>query len=350
MSGYLIDDDLLTRMRSVIAWVESVRQSTPRSVIGQEPVEPQLLKFTGTTATSGTATIQGYDGSTFATNGDTSGVSLTTMNGEYLKQDSYYPAFRIGPNSVFVACPGAIRVGAYYGVYRLSFTGSGFTVTETTAGQVLVSYTETNSIIVDTYGTQTLNTDNTTGIYSTNPGGGSTTTTLHLAAATVSVWGVVNTVSQGFAGAKSFQDGIYVTTNSGSPSPVSIRAEWVAFGLDSGPALQTIPGDINLVTNLCRVGAPYTHGGVSHSGFTLSNGSAAIYRTFWDGFSSTRDNSSSYNINLYVQGNYCVDYWDGAAWQVGTGVTGTLGVGATARGGIITGTGTAVSGFTGTVP
>lgn len=348
MSGYLIDDDLLARMRSVIAWVESVRQSTPRSVIGQEPVGPQLLKFTGTTATSGTATIQGYDGSTFATNGDTSSVNLTSMNGEYLKQDSYYPAFRIGPNSDFVASPGAIRVGSYYGVYRLSF-GSGFTVTETATGHTTVTYTETNVIIVDGWGTDEIETDNTTGIYSTNDGVEPTTTTLHLSAAGTGAWGAVSTSAQSFAGAKTFQDGIYVTTNSSSSSPVSIRTEWVAFGSDAGPAMQTIPGDINLVTKLCRVGAPYTHGGVSHSGLTLSNGSAAFYRTFWDGFSSTRDNSNSYNIDLTVQGNYCVAYYSGG-WTAATGQTGTIGVGATCRGGIVTALGTAPSGFTGTVP
>lgn len=346
--GILIAEDAWERVRAVVQWVEANRSKLLAVLDECGPTLPVMTKLTGSTGTSGTAVVSVYDGSTWSDLPDN--VSLATMNGEYLKQGSYYPAIKIGDGVDFIACPGAIRVGSYYGVYRLSFTGSGFTVTETTAGQVSVSYTETNSIIVDSYGTQTLNTDNATGIYSTNPGGGSTTTTLHLGAASYAAWGAVNTAGQTFGGAKTFADGIYVYTHFAASYPVSIRTEWVAFGLDSGPAVQTIPGDINLVTNLCRVGAPYTHGGSSHSGFSLSNGSAAIYRTFWDGFSSTRDNSNSYNIDLTVQGKYCVAYYDGAAWQVGTGVTGTLGVGATARGGIITGTGTAVSGFTGTVP
>lgn len=340
-----IDRDMYDRVREAVRWVEDVRAAFGLSEESAAAQEPALVKFTGTTGTSGAGAVQKYDGSTFT--GLSAAVNLVSMNGEYLKENSYYVAHRIGPNTDYVTSPGAIRVGAYYGVYRLSFVSSGFTVTETTAGQVSVSYTETNSIIVDTYGTQTLNTDNATGIYSTNPGGGSTTTTLHCSAASASAWGVVDTVSQTFGGAKTFQDGIYVTTNSSSSYPVSIRTEWVAFGLDSGPAMQTIPGDINLVTNLCRVGAPYTHGGVSHSGFSLSNGAAAIYRTFWDGFSSTRDNSNSYNIDLTLQGNYCVAYYSGG-WTAATGQTGTIGPGATCRGGIVVGSGS--TGFTGTVP
>lgn len=339
-----IPEDVWQRVRSAVRWVEEMRGQLSFPEPQNEFREPVLVKYTGTTGTSGAGSLQAYDGSTFTDLGDP--VNLFTMNGEYLKQNSYYIAHQVDAEGEFVASPGAIRVGSYYGVYRLSF-GTGFTVTETTAGQVSVSYTETNSIIVDTYGTQTLNTDNATGIYSTNPGGGSTTTTLHCSAASASAWGVVDTVSQTFGGAKTFQDGVYVTTSSSSSYPVSIRTEWVAFGLDSGPAVQTIPGDINLVTNLCRVGAPYTHGGVSHSGFSLSNGAAAIYRTFWDGFSSTRDNSNSYNIDLTLQGNYCVAYYSGG-WANATGQTGTIGPGATCRGGIVVGSGS--TGLTGTVP
>jgi hypothetical protein len=71
-----------------------------------------------------------------------------------------------------------------------------------------------------------------------------------------------------------------------------------------------------------------------------------VGRGFFDG--STISLDPAYLIDMTLQGKYCVTYWDGAAWQGANGQTGTIGPGATCRGGIVVGGGS--TGLTGTVP
>lgn len=332
-----IPEDVWQRVRSAVRWVEEMRGQLSFPEPQNEFREPVLVKFTGTTGTSGAGSLQAYDGSTFSALGDP--ISVFTMNGEYLKQNSYYIAHQVDAEGEFVASPGAIRVGSYYGVHRLSF-GTGFTVTETATGHTTVDYTETNRIIVDGNVTAILNTDDATGIYSYEDP--LFTTTLKLAPAGIGAWGVVTDEGQEFEGTKTFAEQIFVRTNLGG-SPAWMTGEWLQ--LNGGGAVMNGSG-VTLVTTLTRTGGPYTHGGASHSGLSLSNGSVLIYRGFWDGFTNSYD--PSYMIDLTLQGKYCVTYWDGAAWQGANGQTGTIGPGATCRGGIVVGGGS--TGLTGTVP
>lgn len=334
-----IPEDVWQRVRSAVRWVEEMRGILSYPEPQNEFREPVLVKYTGTTGTSGAGSLQAYDGSTFTDLGGDP-INLFTMNGEHLKQNSYYIAHQVDAEGEFVASPGAIRVGAYYGVSRISFTSAGFTVTEPSAGRVEVAFTEApSSILVDGFSTGLIDTDSDTGIYSTN----SPSVELHLAPASYGSWGVVNSDVQDFGGAKTFRDGIYVSTTAGSSTFTWITTEHVRLGGGAGMYLYGYYNNAPLPA--------YNHGGTSYCGLGFtppSNGVNyfQVFRGFWDGSAHAVD--PDYMVDMLLQGKYCVSYYSGGSWAQADGATGTIGPGATCRGGIVVGGGS--TGLTGTVP